>query len=201
MRDFEDIDVRQPTPDEDRIDLLLDVARQQEAPSIDRTQQYDRDVIDAGAGVARLAWHAAGVRPQDIEPDLVECELITGREQRGAGAMDGEAFGERRVARARPTHPGLEDAPDTISVEEDREPSDVILVGMREDKRVDAPIPRRNSLIESDEQPVRIRPAIDQHARAARTLHQDRVALSDVENHDAGSAVGSMDEYERGSDD
>jgi hypothetical protein len=201
VRHLEHVDVRQPAPDEDRIDRLLDVARQQEASPIDRAEQYDRDIVDAGAGVARLSRHRAGIRPQHVEPDLVEREAVPGRKQAGARAAQRESLGECRIPRARSMHARLEDAPDSISVEENRKPGYVVLVGVGEDERIDAAVPRRDALVERHEQPVRVRPAIDEHPPAARTLDENRVALTDVENGDLRSAVRPMHQHERGTRD
>ena len=78
--------------------------------------------------------------------------------------------------------PGLEDPADAIALEEQGEPGDVVLVRMGQDDRVDPPVPRRDPLVERDEQPVRIRPAVDQQSAAARALDEDRVALADIED-------------------
>ena len=89
-----------------------------------------------------------------------------------------------RVARSRPAHPGLEHPADAVAVEQEGQAGDVVLVRVRQDDRVDPPVPRRDPPIELDEQPVGIRPAIDQQAAAARALDEDGVALPDVEDRD-----------------
>ena len=60
----------------------------------------------------------------------------------------------------------------------------MILVGMGQDDDVDPPVPRRNPPIELDEEPVRIRPAIDEHSPAAVPLDEDRISLPDIEDGD-----------------
>ena len=81
-----------------------------------------------------------------------------------------------------PRIPGLEDAADAVSLEEQGKTRDVILVRMGQDEDVDPPVPRRDALVELDEQPVGIRAAVDQHPAAAGTLDEDRIALADVEH-------------------
>ena len=55
-------------------------------------------------------------------------------------------------------------------------------------------VPRRQPPVELDEEPVRIRAAVDEHPSAAAALDEDRVALADVENRDPGGAVRPMGE-------
>lgn len=52
--DLEKVHPRDATGQDDRIDPLLDVAREQESPSIDLAEQDDRDVVDARPGVGWL---------------------------------------------------------------------------------------------------------------------------------------------------
>jgi hypothetical protein len=61
---------------------------------------------------------------------------------------------------------------------------------MRQHDEVEAPVPRRQPTVESDEQPVRVGSAVDEEAPAPIALDQHRVALSDVEHGDADPAVG-----------
>ena len=68
----------------------------------------------------------------------------------------------------------------------------MILVRVGEDEQVDPAIPRRQSRVERDEQPVRVRPAVDQQATAATALDEDRVALADVEDRHPDAAVGPV---------
>ena len=84
--DLQDVDRRQAAAREQRIDVVLDVAGQQEPPAGDLAEQDDRDVVDAAARVGRLARHATRVRPQDAKPDPVEADRRPGREERVAAA-------------------------------------------------------------------------------------------------------------------
>ena len=63
--DLQEVDGGQAAAGEDRIDVVLDVAGEQEAPAGDLAEQDDRDVVDRAAAVGRVARHAARVRPQD----------------------------------------------------------------------------------------------------------------------------------------
>jgi hypothetical protein len=63
---------------------------------------------------------------------------------------------------------------------------------MGEHEDVDAAVPRRQPLVEGNQQAPRIGPAIDHHAAAAATLHENPVALPDVEDDDARDAVRAM---------
>jgi hypothetical protein len=58
----------------------------------------------------------------------------------------------------------------------------VILVRVGQDHDVDAPVPRREALVERLEQAIRIRPAVDHHPAALFPFHEDGVALADVEH-------------------
>ena len=61
----------------------------------------------------------------------------------------------------------------------------MILVGVAEDHGLDPTVPWRDATIELDEEPVRVRPAVDQQAAAVRTLDEDGIALPDIEDRDA----------------
>jgi hypothetical protein len=76
MGDLQDLHGRQAPAQQHRVDRFLDVAGQQEALSSERSEEDDRDVVDGGPGVGRLARHGAPVGPQDAEGDPVEREPV-----------------------------------------------------------------------------------------------------------------------------
>ena len=61
----------------------------------------------------------------------------------------------------------------------------MVLVRVAEHDGVDPPVPRRDPLVEVDEQAVRVRPAVDQQPTAARSFDEDGIALPDVEDRHA----------------
>jgi hypothetical protein len=65
MGDLEEIEPRQPRGEEARVDVLLDIAREQETVLPDRAEQHDRDVVDARPAVRRLSRDLAADRPED----------------------------------------------------------------------------------------------------------------------------------------
>ncbi len=91
-----------------------------------------------------------------------------------------------RIAGTGPDHPRLEDATDPVACQQQGEAGDVVLVRMGQDHGIDPPVPRRDPRVEHDEQPIRVGAAIHEKPSAAGTLDEDRVALADVEDRDAG---------------
>ena len=90
--------------------------------------------------------------------------------------------------------PGLDDPPHPVALEQQRQTGDVVLVRVRQDDRVDPPVPRRDPPVERDEQPVGIGAAVDEQPPAARALDEDRVALPDIEDRDPGDAARPADD-------
>ena len=124
--------------------------------------------VPVSGGSAR---DAARQRPQDRQRHLVDLEVVArGETQADRRPGAAESGGPGGIAGARPAHARLEDLADTISIEQERQTGDVVLVRMGQDDRVDPPVPRRDPLVEVDEQAVRVGTAIDQQATAARTL-------------------------------
>ncbi|HSK51666.1 MAG TPA: hypothetical protein VLA44_02855, partial [Clostridia bacterium] len=140
MRDLQQVH-RADLAEELRVDLLLDVAGQQEPPAVHAAQQDDRDVVDAGAGVRRLLGHRSRTRPQNLQPDLVDGDAVPGREQRARWPATGELGGPCRVARPGAPHARLEGALDPVAPEEQREACDMVLVGVGQHDRVEATVP------------------------------------------------------------
>ena len=176
------------------IDLFLDVPREQEPTTGHGAEQDDRHVVDPGAGVRWLARHGTGHRPQHLERDVVDRQPVPGGEEAARRWASGEFRGPGRVSGTGPEHPGLERPTDAISLEQHGQPSDVIFVRVRQDDGIEPAIPRRDPPIELDEQPVGIRPAVDEQAPAARALDEDRVALPDVQDRHRRAARGPFDD-------
>ncbi len=168
MGHLEEIDAGQPAGQQRRVDILFHIAGQQEAALADETKQHDRHVVDAAAGIRRFVGDLAPYRPEHLHRDLVDCQPVTGADRhprRRSGS--GQPLEPGRVAGSRPTHPGLQDAVDAISIQEQGQPRDVILVRMGQDDGVKAPVPRWDTSIELDQEPIGIGPAVDQQSSAA----------------------------------
>ena len=177
--------MRQVVLQERRIDALLDVAHEQDATLPDLAEQHDRHVVDAGAAIGWRGGHLAADRPEDAEADLVDVEVVTGREpEPDRRTRSRQVAQPRRVAGPRAAHARLEDPADLVALEQQGETGDVILVRVAEDDGVDPSVPRRDPGVEGDEQAARIRTTVDEQAAAARALDEDRVALADVEDGD-----------------
>ncbi len=78
MGNLEQVHPGQPSGDEHRVDLLLDIAGQQEALGTKRAKQDDRDVVDRCAAIGGQPRDGGPIRPEDLEPDRVESELVAG---------------------------------------------------------------------------------------------------------------------------
>jgi hypothetical protein len=189
VRDLEQIDPRQPSTDERRVDVLLHVAGEQEPLPARRPEQHDRGVVDGLSVVQWPVGNCAGVRPQHGESDRVELELFAAREVATWRPTLGERRLPRPIARPRSRQPRLVDRPDRVAREHHRQARDVVLMRMCQDHDVDAPVPRREPLVERLEQAVRIGAAVDHHPAAPVALDQDRVALADIEHRDVDGAV------------
>ena len=100
----------------------------------------------------------------------------------------------RGVAGSGPAHPGLEHPPHLVAIQQPGEAGHVVLVRVCQDHGVDPTIPRRDPLVQHDEEPARVRSAIDQQSSAARTLDQDGVTLSDIEDADPRDAGRAADD-------
>jgi hypothetical protein len=190
--DLQQVDVRQVVLQERRIDPFLDIAHQQEATRRDLAEQDDRDVVDARPTVRRSQRYLSTDRPQDLERDLVDRQSVAGGQARPCRRAD------RRqralpcgIAGARADHPRLEDASHVISRQQQGEPGDMVLVGVRQDDRVDPAIPWRDPLVEVDKESIWIRATVDQEPPAARAFDQDCIALTDIHDRDPGDPGGS----------
>ena len=161
--DLQEVDARQVVGKERRVDALFDVTHQQEAPRADLAQEDHRDIVDTRATIRRQRRDLAADRPEHPERDLVDGESVAGGDpETGRGALRGEPPGPGRVPRARSPHPRLEDAVHAVPLEKDRETCHVVFVRMRQDDGIDPAIPGWDSLVEGDEEAIRVRPSIDQ---------------------------------------
>jgi hypothetical protein len=70
--DLEEIEPRQSLREQARIDVLLDIPREQEPPRPHGPQEDHRDVVDAGPGIRRLGRDPATDRPQHSQRDLID---------------------------------------------------------------------------------------------------------------------------------
>jgi hypothetical protein len=189
MGHLQQVDMGQAAGHQDRVDLLLDVAGQQEALPTEGPEEDDRDVVDRCPAIGRVACHGPSIGPQDPQVDRVELESIPGREQLGRSSLEGQAGTKRVIRRPRSDHARLEDPPDAVALDEARQAARVILVGVAQDQDIDPPVPRGNPGIELEDQAIRVRAAVDQHPAAAVALDEDGVALPHVEDGDVDSAI------------
>jgi len=188
--DLQQVEMRQPSAHEDRIDVLLGIPDEQEPLPAGYAEEHDGRVVDRLAIVERPVGDGAGIRPEHRHADRVEDQSIAGdemaarrtaaRERRGPGAIAGAGSGQARLVHG--SNP--------VPRQHDRQPGHVILVRMGQDEDVDTPVPRREALVERLEQPVRIGPAVDHHPAAPLSLNEDCVALADVKHRDPDRCIG-----------
>ena len=192
MGDLEHVHGRQAALEEPGVDVVLRVARQEEPGPARVTEQDDRLVVDRAPVVGRVDRHRLR-RPQHLEPDLVEPQPGTLREPPARRPV-GEGLVPRGPARTRPVHPVLEHPPDLVPLQHADEARHVVLVRVGQHHDVDAAVPRRDPRVELHEEPLGVRPAVDEHPRAPRGLDEDRVALADVEDAQARDPRGGRDD-------
>ena len=70
--DLEHVHAWETALQQDRVDLLLDIAHQEEPVAVNASEQDDRDVVDGRAGVRRPTRHGVRIRPEHAERDGVE---------------------------------------------------------------------------------------------------------------------------------
>jgi len=186
--DLEEVEWRHAPADEVGIDLLLDVTGQEEPPAGDLAKEDDRHVVDPSPVVRGLLWNRSGVGPQDPQIDVVDPEAITGH-QAFALATGLHEGAPGPVPGTRPAHPGFVEPPHAVAAQQQRQTGNMVLVRMAEHDDVEAPVPGRDLLVEGTQQALRIRATVDEQPAAAVALDEDRIALADVEDHDAGDAV------------
>ncbi len=192
VRDLEQVDHREAAGEELGIDLLLHVAGQQEALAADLAEQDDRDVVDRRAAVRGTRRDPTRIGPQDPQPHGIDAEAVAGRERIPRRPVR-EGLRPGRVAGTGPEHARLVHPSDSVPLEEEGEPRDVVLVGMAQDHGVDSPVPRRQSPVEGDQQSPGIWPTVHQEPAPEAALDEDRVTLADVEHHDPRQPIRPVD--------
>lgn len=73
----------------------------------------------------------------------------------------------------------------------------MVLVRVGEDDGVDSAVPRRQPLVERDEEAIGVGPTVDEKTAPTAALDEDPITLADVENGDARGAIRSMDQHDR----
>jgi len=161
--DLEEIHAGQATRDQERVDLLLDVAHQEHSPPLEPAEQHDRDVVDALPRVRRFTRHRTRIRPEDLERDIVEAEPVARLEAAGPHAMGGQSRFPRPVARTGPLHARLDHPADPVPAQQQRESAHVVLVRMGQHDQVDPSIPGCEVVVEEADQPIGVRAPVDEH--------------------------------------
>jgi hypothetical protein len=197
--DLQEIDWWHAPREELRIDLLLDVPREQEAPAGHLAEQDDRHVVDARSIVRRLLGNGVRVRPQHTEVDLVNPDTVA-RHEPAARATALEHGAPGRVPGPRAAHARLVELCDAIPGEEERQPGHVVLVRVAEHDDVEPPVPRGNVLVQRAEEAFRVRAAVHEEPAATAAFDEDRVALANIEHDDTGHPVGSLRDRHPGSE-
>jgi len=193
VRDLEHIDgsaAGQAVPEELWVDVLLHVPGQQHPSLAVADVQYHRDVVDASSLIRRAQWHLARSRPEHADRDAVEGERVAGRQQDATYGRSAQHLSKRLVTGPSADHAGLSDDRHAIAFQEERQPRRVILVWMGQDRQVEAAVPSGDPFVEQRQELIGVGTAIDQHARAARPLHEHGITLSHVQDRDAQTAVG-----------
>jgi hypothetical protein len=130
------------------VDVLLDVAGQQQAPIAKAQVEDERNVIDLLARARRTQRHATGQWPVDVDGDAVEDQPITGGDHPCLATQLGQPTAKGGVARSRSNHARLDHAADPVAVEQQRQARDVVLVGVSDGDQVQAAVPSRQALVE-----------------------------------------------------
>jgi len=190
--DLQHVDPREPALHERRIEVLLEIAHQQESARARLAEEHDRGVVDGLAIRRRSRGDGAGVGPQDSKADAVERQPVAGDEPASRRPAGGEEARPRVVGGSLAREPGLVDAPDAVLLQHGDQPRRMVLVGVRQHEDVDPAVPGRQPLVQVLQQPVRVGAAIDDEAPAGAALDEDRVALTDVEDHEPRDVVGAM---------
>jgi hypothetical protein len=192
--DLQEVHLGEAPSDEGRVDLLLDVPREQEPVPAHLAQEDDRDVVDPGPVIRRPFGNGADVRPEDPEADVVQGEVVARGDDPALDASGRQRGVQGSVAGPGSDHPGFEDPFHGVPAEQRREPGRVVLVGVAQDHHVNPPIPGRQLLVQRHEEAAGIRAPVDEEPAAALALEEDCVALSDVEHRQARDPVRAVDD-------
>ena len=191
MADLQDIDLEQePAIDEHPFHRCLGVSREEGTEPSVAKDHHDRAVVDVALGQGCRRIGVAGV--ENLDPrqgvERERCALS------GEGDVEhrlGWRFVQEMVVRwILECDPGMQERPDSKAVEHVDEPGDVVLVRVAQHQHVDPPREERQVRPEPTQREPGVGPAVDQHRGAARRLHQDRVALSDVEHGQVQATIG-----------
>ncbi|HSW43366.1 MAG TPA: hypothetical protein VLM76_12730 [Patescibacteria group bacterium] len=186
---LEEVHGREAPRDQLSLDRGFGISHQQEASALERAEEDDRRVVHLGAVVGGIMRHAGRTRPDHLEGDPVEGEVVTCSQAPAACPAGGENRCQRLVTRTGARHAGLRDLPDAVALEEEWQARHVVLVRVGEHDEVDPAVPRRHARVKGHEQAVRVGTAVHEHAAARRAGYEDRVALPDVEDDHVGPAV------------
>ena len=111
-----------------------------------------------------------------------------GKRESSVGSV---ALGKQMVmGRGSRRRPGMKKVADLESAEGLDKPRNVVLVRVAEHDDIDPSRMERQVRTDPTQRELRIRTAVDEHRRAARRLHQDRVSLADVEDGHVQEPVG-----------
>jgi hypothetical protein len=134
---------RQPGGQQLWVDVLLDVAGQQQPPIAKAQVEDERNVIDLFARARRTQRHASGQRPVDVDRDAVEKQPITGGDHPRLATQLGHPTAKGGVARSRSNHAWFDHAADPVAVEQQRQARHVVLVRVSDGDQIQAAVPRR----------------------------------------------------------
>ncbi len=182
--------LRDAGSEQPRIDVILDVTREQEAALPEPQIEDERGIVD-GASTARRALRQRPCRwPEDMDGGAVKPDLVALREDCRVVPATLQLTAIRGIAGTVAVHPVLRDSGDGIPLEQQRQTSHVILVRVGQDDQIETPVPRRKARVERGQKLVRIRASVDQQPPAARPLEQQRIALADIQDRDPEASVG-----------
>jgi hypothetical protein len=192
VSDLEDIDDGEDVAvDQRRLDRGLGVPGQEGVEAAMAEHQDHRPVVD----VAFREW-CCGVDICRVQ-DLDRRRPVERDDLSGAGEDEVRARAHRRigqepmVSRILVRDAGMEDSSDLKALEHVDEAGDVILVGMTEHHQVDASCEEGQVRAETAQREPWVRAAVDQHRCAVRCLHEDGIALSDIQHRHVQATVGA----------
>lgn len=175
------------------LDRRLRVAREQGGEPVVAHDQHDRGVVDVVVGERGRRLGGGRVEHLDGGPGT-QAEPIA-RARKPGGHPRPRRIGEQAiVGRVLVGNAGVEDQADVEAGEHLDEAGHVVLVRVAHDQDVDAARVEGQLGTEPAQRPFRVRPAVDEQPRPARSLDQDRIALADVEDGEVEPAVGAGDE-------
>jgi hypothetical protein len=194
VRHLQQIDLRQPPGQEQRVDVILDVAGQQETSTAELPQQHDRRVVHAPvvrcAGIQLGRSRSARVRPENPQRGVIQADRTAGRQPSALEPVGGQPGQPRTKRRARTRHARIEGPAHAVALQHRGQAGNMIVVGVGQDDRVQAPVPGRDVAVQFGDERGAVGAAVHQDPTAAIALDQDRVALPHVQHDDMDAAVG-----------